>query len=182
MSLKDPSTIRHLFLFQPEVGIFCCLYHGLGTREHQVSSSNNKNKFRQMPHDTKRPFPQHNCPSLKSWGENWSAWHEHRPSPTRCCATASLTLFADRLSCERRIILPPLLNWAHKLQSADIWVCWPAKPRYRSFNTNMLTEVYYDWKKLNAPKLDTKTPKKPADGENGECVPQWCHPRGLRIS
>ena len=37
-----------------------------------------------------------------------------------------LTLFADRLSCERRIILSPLLNWAHKLQSVDIWVCWPA--------------------------------------------------------
>ena len=48
-------------------------------------------------------------------------------------------------------------------------MCWPAKPPYRSFNTNMLTEVYYDWKKLNAPKLDTKTPEKPADGENGEC-------------
>ena len=55
-----------------------------------------------------------------------------------------LTLFADRLSCERRIILSHLLNRGHKLQSADIWVCWPAKPRYRSFNTNMLTEVYYD--------------------------------------
>ena len=181
MSLKDPSTIRHLFLLQPEVGIFCCLYHGLGTREHQVSSSNNKNKFRQMPHDTKRPFPQHNCPSLKLRGKliclTWTLPISH-PMLCGCLLPCSQT---DSLT-ERKIILSPLLNWAHKLQSADIWVCWPAKPRYRSFNTNMLTEVYYDWKKLNAPKLDTKTPKKPADGENGECVPQWCHPRGLRIS
>ena len=90
VSLKDPSTIRHLFLFQPEVGIFCCLYHGLGTREHQVSSSNNKNKFRQMPHDTKRPFSQNNCPSLKSWGENWSAWHEH-PMLCDCLLPCSQT-------------------------------------------------------------------------------------------
>ena len=171
MSLKDPSTIRHLFLFQPEVGIFCCLYHGLGTREHQVSSSNNKNKFRQMPHDTKRPFPQHNCPSLKSWGENWSAWHEHRPSPTRCCAAASYLVRRQTQLWKKNYFV------ATSQLGAQITKCW----YLGVLATNMVTEVYYDWKKLNAPKLDTKTPEKPADGENGECVPQWCHPRGFRI-
>ena len=56
-------------------------------------------------------------------------------------------------------------------QRVDIWASWPAKPPFISRRIDMLTEIFYNWSKLKAPKPDSKTPKIQQAEKNGERVP-----------
>ena len=85
-------------------------------------------------------------------------------------------------------ILPPLLNRYTQDNNVHIWARGPAKPPCRLFN--IYADMYkYQVLSVNerteAPKPDTKTPKKPAGGKNtGNVYPQprqWCNPWGFRV-
>ena len=45
----------------------------------------------------------------------------------------------------------------------------------------VLTKVFYDWSKLNAPKLDTKTPKNQQVEKTGNVYPQPRHSATLGV-
>ena len=75
-----------------------------------------------------------------------------------------------------------LLKQAHRLMIL-VWFDQPSD--HTIYKTPICLQKYITIElKLITPKLDTKTPKKPAGGKMGNMYPrprQWCHPWGVSV-